>query len=185
MVLPTVRRYVWTREVFERVAAAGGFDGDERIELLDGELWQVSPPESPHSTGVLLVTEALRAVLVSGVDVRGEQPFALDDRSQPQPDVSVVRGGIRDYYEAHPKEVLLLVEVSDTTLRHDRVRKLAAYARNGVPEYWILDLNAARLEVYRDPSGSEYESKRVLAKGDTVSPLCYLGAEIAVADLLP
>ncbi len=94
-------------------------------------------------------------------------------------------GTIRDYTHAHPNKALLLVEVSDSTLRHDRIRKLAAYARNGVPEYWILDLQAARLEVYRDPIGSEYLSKAVLATGDVVSPLHAEHTRIADADLLP
>ena len=129
--------------------------------------------------------EALRTAFGAGYEVRNENPFALDETSQPQPDVSVVPGSIRDYTDGHPSQALLLVEVSDSTLPHDRGPKLAAYARNRMPEYWILDLKAARLEVYRDPSGSEYLSKTVLDAGDTVSPLHVPDSVIAVADLLP
>lgn len=121
----------------------------------------------------------------SGFEVRRETPFALDELSQPQPDICVVPGSIRDYTHAHPSEALLLVEVSDSTLPHDCGRKLAAYARNSIPEYWILDLQASRFEVYRDPAGSEYLSKTVLSAGDTVSPLHAPDVSIAVADLLP
>ena len=185
MALPTVRRRRWTRATFDRMVEAGGFDEDDRIELLDGELWEMSPPGSRHTTGTRLVEEALRTAFGPGYEVRNENPFALDETSQPQPDVSVVPGSIRDYTDAHPSQALLLVEVSESTLSHDRGRKLAAYARNEMSEYWILDLKAARLEVYRDPSGPEYLSKTVLAADDTVSPLHAPDAVIAISDLLP
>ena len=185
MALPTVRRHLWTRAAFDRMVEAGAFDEDYRIELLDGEIWEMSPPGSRHATGTLLVEQALRSALGAEFQVRGEKPFALDDTSQPQPDICIVRGSIRDYTDAHPSEALLLVEVSDSTLSHDRGPKLAVYARNGILEYWILDLNDARLEVYRNPSGSEYLSKRVLAADDMVSLLHAPDVVIAVADLLP
>jgi Uma2 family endonuclease len=185
MAFPNVRRHQWTRESFDRMVEAGGFDEDDRIELLDGELWDLSPPGSRHTTGTRLVEEALRSAFRSGYEVRSENPLALDDTSQPQPDVMVVPGSIRDYTYTHPSQALLLVEVSDSTLSHDRGRKPAAYCRNGVPEYWALDLQAARLEVYRDPSGMSSQSKSVLATQDMVSPLHAPDCVIAVADLLP
>ena len=185
MALPTVRRRIWTREAFDRMVESGGFDEDDRIELLDGEIWEMSPPGSRHTTGTRLVEEALRIAFGAGYEVRSENPFALDETSQPQPDVSVVPGTIRDYTDAHPNQALLLVEVSDSTLSHDRGRKLVAYARNGMPEYWILDLKASRLEVYRDPSDSEYLSKSVFSSEETISPLHAPDSVISVVDLLP
>lgn len=185
MPIPTVRKHLWSRSAFERMVEVGGFEEDDRIELLDGEIWEMSPPGSRHTTCVLLIEQALRSAPGTGFHVRGEQPFALDDSSQPQPDIAVVRGAIRDYSDRHPGEALLLVEVSDTTLSHDRGRKLAVYARSGLSEYWILDLNTLGFEVYRDPSGTEYKSKAVLSVRDTVAPLFAPDAAIAVADLLP
>ena len=185
MSIPTVRRRLWTRESFDRMVEAGAFDEDDRIELLDGEIWEMTPPGSRHVTGSRLVEEALRVAFGAGFEIRRETPFALDDTSQPQPDISVVRGSIRDFTDAHPSHALLLVEVSDSTLSHDRGRKLAAYSRNEISEYWILDLKASRLEVYRDPSDSEYLSKSVFAADDTVSPVHAPDSVIVVADLLP
>jgi Uma2 family endonuclease len=183
--LSTVRRHLWTRTEYERLVDAGGFDEDARIELLDGEIWEMSPIGTPHATCSLLVEQALHGITGSEFHVRGERPFALDDVSEPQPDVIVVPGAIRDYSQAHPGACVLLVEVSDTSLSHDRGRKLAAYARNLVPEYWIVDVQASSLEVYRDPADATYQSKSVLGRDDKLTPLFAPNGTIAVADLLP
>lgn len=114
--------------------------------------------------------------------VRGEKPFALDDVSEPQPDISVVPGAIRDYATAHPSESVLLVEVADSSLSHDRGRKLAD---NSVPEYWVIDVQASRLEVYRDPADGTYQSKTALVREDKLSPLFAPDISMSVADLLP
>ncbi len=181
----TVQRYRWTRADYDRVIETGGFGPDDRIELLDGDLWAMTPTGSLHSTAVLLVQKALRDTLASDFHVRGEQPVAIDDVSQPQPDISVVDGDIRDYAHKHPDTALLLVEVSDSTLSHDRGAKLVVYARNKIPEYWLLDLKASCLDVYREPSGTTYLSRITLTVRDTVAPLCDPDANIAIADLLP
>ena len=132
----------------------------------------------------MLAEQTLRAALGDSFQVRGEQPFALDDISQPQPDISVVRGSIRDYIDEQPSETPLLVGgVRFLPTARSRTRSLEA--RNAVAEYWILDLKAARLEVHRDPAGSEYLSKTTLGAQDAVFPLCAPDAAIAVADLLP
>lgn len=162
---------------------AGVFGPGDRIELLDGEILEVSPQGSRHATAIRLVEEALR-VASTGFDVRSQLPIALDDVSEPEPDVSVVPGWPRDYRDEHPDGAVLLVEVSESSLAHDRDRKLRAYARNGIPEYWILDLTTSRLEVYREPAGDAYTSAQVLAREKDIRPL-YVEASIRVADLLP
>lgn len=164
---------------------AGGFGPDDRVELLDGEIWDMSPQGTRHAVVYTAVHMALQRAFGEGHHMRCQLPFALDETSEPEPDVAVVRGAPFDYLESHPSEAQLIVEVSDSSLRHDRSRKLAAYARNGIPEYWILDLQASRLEVYREPAGTAYASKTVLAAGDTVTPLHAPEATIAVSDLLP
>lgn len=181
----TVRRRRWTRLDYERVVECGGFGPEDRIELLDGELWEMTPQGSRHAGVCGLVTEALRTAFGEGVWARVQSPIALDEVSEPEPDIAVVRGTPRDYMAAHPSQYLLLVEVSESTLSHDRGRKLAAYSRNGVPEFWLIDLVAERLEVYRDSSGSSYTSRVILGRGETVTPLNAPSSTIAVADLLP
>ena len=144
-----VQRHRWTRKEYDRMVVAGGIGSDTRIELLDGELWEMTPQDSRHSTAYELTGAAMRSAFPQAY-VRHQIPFALDEDSEPEPDLAVVRGSIRDYADGHPSEALLIVEVSDSSLRHDSVRKLAAYARNGIPEYWILDLQRLQLEVYRE-----------------------------------
>jgi Uma2 family endonuclease len=181
-----VRLYRWTRKAYERAVEAGVFPLDLRAELLDGQIVEkMSPQGSRHTTALRLVTRALEVAFGDGVDVRAQAPLSAGARSQPEPDVAVVPGSVRDYRDAHPEEALLVVEVADTTLRTDRGRKARIYAQAGFPEYWIVNLPGACLEVHRDPAGDAYRTKTTLAAGDTVAPLARPGAAIPVADLLP
>ena len=182
---PAVRRRRWTRFDYERVVDCGVFGPEDRIELLDGELWEMTPQGSRHAVVCTLVADVLRPAIGNGAHVRVQAPIALYDVSEPEPDIAVIAGGPRDHLAAHPSRDLLLAEVSESTLSHDRGRKLSAYARNGVPEYWLIDLVAERLEVYCDPSETAHDSKVVLSRGDKVTPLGAPGSQIAVADLLP
>ena len=182
---PAVRRRRWTRLDYEHVVECGGFGPQDRIALLDGELWEVSPQGSRHAAVYVIVTGAVQEAFGTGYHVRGQCPVALDDASEPEPDLAVVPGAPRDYLSAHPPPAVLLVEVSESSLSFDRGRKLVAYARNGIPEYWLVDLNADKLEVYRNPSGTGYASKAILGRGDTVVPLHAPDSVVTVADLLP
>ncbi len=115
----------------------------------------MTPEGSRHTTGMDLVADCLRRVLDSGFHVRLQHPLAADDYSEPEPDVAVVTGAIRDYRDAHPTLAVPIVEVSDESLHHDRTVKQRLDTRCGIPEYWILALPDARLEVYRDPAEHE------------------------------
>lgn len=165
---------------------AGAFRPDVRLELIEGEIVErMSPQGSRHATTVQLVAAALRRIFEAGFDVRVQLPIALGERSEPEPDVYVVRGNALDYLDAHPTEAVLLVEVSDATLALDRTVKLAVYAAAGVPEYWIANVPEACLEVYRDPAGETYRSKTTLRAGVTVAPTARPDHAIPVADLIP
>lgn len=175
----------WTREQFEAAAAKGAFDDDPRIELLDGHILSM-PVQSPrHVIAVDQTRDALASIFRDNFYVRAQSPFALDDLSAPEPDVAVVPGTRYDYASKHPTRAILLVEISDTTLAKDRGPKLRAYARNGVPEYWIVNLPDAQVEVHREPHGETYASRQVFRSGQTISALNRPDAVIAVADLLP
>jgi len=170
----------------------GIFRPDDRLELIDGQLVVKEPQDSDHFTTILLVADTLRAAFGPGWLVRPQGPVALDDRSEPEPDVSVVQGLPRDYREGHPVRPVLVVEVSKTRLGFDRARKATLYARNGVEDYWILNLVERMLEVHREPARLEtspgrwgYDSIQVLGAGEIVSPLAVPTARIRVADLLP
>lgn len=179
-----VRLRRWNRREYEELIALGVFGPEEHLELVDGEIFEMSPQSSRHATAVRAVEEALRRAFGSGFDVRVQLPLGLDDRSEPEPDVAVVRGSYRDYADAHPRTAVLLVEVSDTTLAYDRGRKRDLYARNGVPEYWILDLAAGALEIHRAPATGRYGEVATVRDDEIVTALAAT-APVTLADLLP
>ncbi len=175
----------WTRADYDKMIDAGIFQPSDRIELIDGDIVDMTPQSVRHVTAAQLVEEALRESYPHGYVVRAQKPIALGDGSEPEPDIAVVRGEPRDYVEAHPETAELLVEVADSSLKLDRGRKRCLYARLRAPEYWILNLVRDCLEAYREPAGEDYEDEGVLQRGNTISPLSCPGASIAVADLLP
>lgn len=178
-------RHRFSRDQYERMVEAGVFGPADRLELLEGEIIDMAPQKSRHATAVTLLGDALRSLFGAGVTVRVQLPFALDDRSEPEPDVAVVPGLPRDYRDAHPDRALLLCEVSDSTLAYDRGPKLRAYARAGIPEYWILDLVGGTLELCRGPGQDGYAERRLMSADDQVAPLDRPGPTLWVKDLLP
>jgi Uma2 family endonuclease len=185
MSTPTVRLRRWTRDEYEHMVESGIFRPEDHIELLDGEIVEMTPQGTRHGAVYSIVADVLRRAFGKGCYVRAQLPLALEDSSEPEPDIAIVGGTPRDYLDAHPSETLLVVEVSESSLRYDRGRKLRAYARNGVPEYWIVNLVDLRLEVYRSPSGEGFGDVSILTAGDHISPLHAPDAHIAVAELLP
>jgi len=182
----------WTRREYERLIDHGFLDEDDPIELLDGLLLVKEPQRSPHRTAVLLVARALERAFGEGWFVQTQSPIILDDRSEPEPDVCVVRGSPRDYVDAHPRHPALIVEVAQSGLRIARGRKARGYARARITDYWIVNLADRVLEVHREPARPGparprwgYASIDTLAADATVTPLAAPSATIRVADLLP
>jgi Uma2 family endonuclease len=182
----------WTRVEYEQLVECGFFKPGERIELIGGQMVVAEPQNSPHATAVGLAEDALRAVFGHGWVVRGQAPIALDDESEPEPDVAVVPGTRRDYREGHPRRPALVVEIAESSLAADRAIKGSLYARAGVPDYWIVNLPDRLVEVHRDPGpdaaaryGWAYQRVESHGPGAIVSPLALPGAGVAVADLLP
>jgi Uma2 family endonuclease len=187
MTLEHVEEHRWTRRDYERLAAQGFFRPGQRIELIEGVIYDMPPQNSHHSTAFRLAQEALRTVFPpeAGYEIRGQLPLALGDDSEPEPDLAVVTGGIRDYLDHHPTTALLVVEIADSSLLHDRKRKIPLYARSGIPEAWLCNLVRRVFEVYRDPENGVYQTRLVLRAGDTVSPLSQPEACLEISDLLP
>ncbi|HTO12566.1 MAG TPA: Uma2 family endonuclease [Candidatus Binatia bacterium] len=187
-----VRTRRWTRKEYRLLGERGVLPEDEPVELIDGQLIVAEPKGRPHVTAVALTAEGLRRAFGAGWHVFQQEPIALDDDSEPEPDVSVVPGGPRDYLVDHPARPVLVVEVAETSLDFDRHHKGSAYARAGLPDYWIVNLLDRRLEVYRRPGtdpaaefGWRYLGVEIFAPGTAVAPLARRNALIAVADLLP
>ena len=140
---------------------------------------------SRHAAIVDRAGEVLRGVFGDGCRVRMQCPLAMGDDSEPEPDLAVVPGRALDYVDAHPTTALLVVEVSDDSLRRDRTVKQRLYARHGIPEYWIIALPEERVEVYREPSDAGYRTVFMRRAGETLTPLARPAETIAVSDLLP
>lgn len=184
MAVAAIDFHRWTRKEYEQMAASGFFPPEARVELIEGLVYDMTPQSSGHTTSVHLAAAALRPAFPDRY-FRIQSPLALGERSAPEPDVAVVAGSPRDYRDDHPATALLVVEVADASLLHDRQRKLPLYASAGIPETWILNFRQKALEVYRDPADGVYRSRILLRAGDSVSPLAGSGLSIAVADLLP
>jgi Uma2 family endonuclease len=188
---PYVKTRRWRRMEYERLVGLGIFVG-ERLELLDGQLVVQEPQGSSHAAIVGQIGQVLRSAFGDGWHPRLQAPLALDENSEPEPDVAVVAGVYRDYVSAHPSTAVLVVEVAESSLRLDRRLKGGLYARAALPEYWIVNLVEGVLEVYRAPQsaadaayGWVYRSAEILRPPATVTPLAAPGARIPVVDLLP
>lgn len=182
----------WTRVEYDRLIDKGVFGPSDRIELLGGVLVVREPQGGPHAMGIRMVEEALRGVFAAGWDVRVQLPVALDDDSEPEPDIAVVPGRRRDYTRGHPARPVLLVEVADSSLELDRTEKASLYARARIADYWLVNLLEEVLEVRRDPVadtaaayGWRYSSTVTLRPGDAVTPLALPRSAIPASALLP
>src|SRR3984893_5412423 len=187
---PDVRTRRWTRIEYDRLIDAGFFRPGDPVELLGGQMVVAEPQGSRHFAALPATQEALGQAFGDGWEIRGQGPIALDDESEPEPDLAVVPGTFRDYRTAHPSSPSLVVEISETSLVLDRVHKGSLYARAGLVDYWIVNLPERRLEVYRDPQpdatspfGWRYRSVTVLGAGASESPLARPDRRVKISDL--
>jgi Uma2 family endonuclease len=186
-----VRSRRWTRSEYVKLIEAGFLGPGDKIELLGGQLCVSEPQNSPHARAISLGLETIQRDLAPGWHVRVQLPIALDDESEPEPDLAVVSGGPRDYAD-HPSRPALVVEIADSSLTLDRKHKGSLYARACLPEYWIVNLVDRVLEVYREPApdpaaqfGWAYGVALTLGPDAHVTPLAAPSARILVADFLP
>jgi Uma2 family endonuclease len=183
------RPWRWTRDDYYRLGELGFFHG-KRVELLFGEIVEMSPIGWPHVVACRKIAGLLEGIFAGlGWVSRGE-PLDLK-HSDPQPDVAIIPGRFEDY-ASHPTTAVLIVEVADSTLATDTTTKAELYATAGVPDYWVLDLNGRQLQVFRDPEplpvglgATAYRTRLVFTPADRVSPLAVPDASLLVADLLP
>ena len=187
----TLRTRRWTRVEYDKLIDAGFLGPGDKIELLAGQLCVSEPKNSPHAMAISLGLDALHKALAPRWHVRVQLPIALDNESEPEPDLAVVSGGPRDYTD-HPSRPALVVEIADSSLALDRTHKGSLYARARLAEYWIVNLVDRVLEVYRIPGpdagaayGWAYRVVLTLGPDDHVAPLAAPSDRILVTDLLP
>ncbi len=179
-----LRRFTVTE--YEGLIAAGFFRDDERLELIEGEIVQMCPIGSHHAGCVNKLAAQLVRQTTEAVQINNQSPLRLNNGGEPQPDLLALRGRA-DYYAAAnptPADVLLLVEVSDSTLRYDRDVKLPLYAQAGICEVWIVNLVEEVIEVYNAPVAGSYTSRRVLRRGESLTPTILPDLVLAVTDIL-
>jgi Uma2 family endonuclease len=184
------RKKRWTVDEFQRLSDEGWLDPGQTM-LLDGEIIEMPIQNPLHSKGVNLADYSMKAVFASGFVVRVQQPLVLSLWTDPEPDIAVVAGSIRDF-DAHPTFAALVLEVSDSTLAIDLGEKSLLYAAARIADYWVLDVNGRQLIVFRDPvadasiaSGFRYATKLTLDAAATIAPFAAPNVSLLVADLLP
>ena len=162
------RLRLFTVDEYERLVAAGILADAERVELIEGQIFEMNPIGPDHFWSVNDLNGVFRRL--DGVVVSIQNPIQLGHRVEPQPDVVVFRAGAPRDRVPSAEYALLVAEVADTSLAHDRYTKAPLYAQAGVPEYWIVDLNGERIEVYREPSPAGYRTVRFVLRGESLSP---------------
>ena len=162
-----VTRHRFTVAEYERMGQVGIFSEDERVELVCGEVIEMSPIGERHAACVALLTQLITLLLQRSAIVWVQNPIVLNDHSEPQPDIAVLKPRADFYRRSKPKpeDVLLVIEVSDTTLDYDQKVKVPLYAHAGIPEAWVVNLTEERIEVYGDPADGAYQTVRPYARG--------------------
>jgi Uma2 family endonuclease len=180
-----IQKQLLTIEEFERAWDDGAYPPDARLELIRGEVVEMSPIGDPHALCVIWLCDLLTVLRPKGI-LSPQNPLKLPElASIPQPDTVVFRR--RANFRSRPpraKDVLFLVEVSDTSLAYDRDTKMRLYAQAGVPESWLVDLKNQRIFVYRQPSSEEYQEVRVYYRGESISPKAFPEERFAVIEIL-
>ena len=178
-------RHRFTLEDWYQMLDAGVLRDDQRLELLDGEIFEMTPIDPPHASIVDRLTRFWVTRLGTRAIVRVQGPVPTDPRSEPQPDLAILRERADFYGQAHPttSDVHLVIEVADSSLAYDHA-KLRFYARARIPEVWIVDIQGDQLEVYRTPEGPRYTDVRMLSRGEIAASLAFPDVEVAVGGVL-
>ena len=158
---------------YYRMAEAGILGEDDRCELIEGEVIDMAPIGSYHASTVARLIRLLTRCVADRVIVIAQNPIRLNRQNEPQPDIALLRYREDFYRDAHPgpEDVLLIIEVADSSARYDREIKLPLYARHCIPELWIVDLRQRRVDIHRQPDGATYREARTVSGPDSVSPL--------------
>lgn len=171
---------------YYRMAEVGILSADDRVELLEGQIVAMSPIGNRHAGHLDRIADLLSPLVRHQAILRMQGPVRLSYRSEPQPDLTLLKRRDDFYTNGHPgaADVLLIVEVADTSTRSDREQKVPLYARFGIPEVWLVDINAGAVEVYREPAADGYRSKEVRRREDTLDITAIPGVTLNIDDVL-
>lgn len=172
----------WTCAEFLRLGDLGMFEGRGAM-LIESVILEEGPMNPPHAVTLSLCEDAVRTAFGAGWWVRNQSPLILGQDTDPEPDLAVVPGRPRDYTE-HPTTADLVVEVADTSLEFDTEEKRRLYAKAGIREYWVVDINGRRLLCFRDPERNDYRLHAAFDEVATISPLAAPTATVPIAEML-
>ncbi|MEG4247497.1 Uma2 family endonuclease [Microcoleus sp. Pol10D4] len=177
----------WTVKEYHKLGEMGFFHPEERVELLSGNIIKMSAKGTAHTSATRRTASVLSVLLGNQAAVYTQDPIALDDNSEPEPDIAVVRIDSFDYATHHPtpSEVYLIIEVADSSLTFDREIKAKIYARSGIADYWVLNVGDRQLHVFREPTENGYQSEVILGETASISPLEFPAFNIAIQAMLP
>lgn len=172
----SVTRKKFTLEEYHRLTDLGFFESGERVELIRGDIIKMAPKRTPHSVCNSLLLEELYSLLKGKANVRGQEPIIIPPNSEPEPDVVIARKKEDNYLSSHPQaeDILLVIEIADSTLKFERDVKLPLYAEAGITDFWILNLSDNQLETYSQPyqesNGTyNYRSKQIYLPNEVIS----------------
>jgi|ERR1044071_892076 Uma2 family endonuclease len=182
---PSLRRL--TTSEYEQMIAAGIFNEDDRVELLEGVIVEMSPKGMRHATSTDRAARHFIRLLGDRVIVRNQNPIRLNDYSEPGPDLVLAALEEFEYANRHPQpeDIYLVLEVADTTLAYDRHHKGSSYAAAGIAQYLILNVSEMEIEDYREPSADGYRRKQTHREGQEFNLVAFPAIKVKVSDLLP
>lgn len=177
----------WTVEDYHRMGDLGLLESGIRTELIAGQIMLLAPKGTAHVTTVQLFAAVLRERIGNHALIRTQDPIRLDLVSEPEPDLAIVRGSVLDYLTDHPRpeQILLIVEVADSSLKQDCQIKAKLYAQAGITDYWVVDINDRQLHVFRDPIATAYSRHLILTEPHSISPLAFPDLPISLGSILP
>ena len=181
----SLQKFLISVEDYHRMGEAGIFEDKERVELINGEIMVRSPISTYHNSHVDKAAKFFFETLSNEANIRTQGSVRLDNFSEPEPDITILKYR-EDFYrdkQPGPDDILLMVEVSPQTLTKDRTLKLSKYARSGIPEYWIVIPEEEIVEVYRRPKGEDYQEKNTYGRSDSWRFEAF-GLEVKGSDLL-
>lgn len=177
--LLTVREY-------NLMAQVGILTNDEKVELINGQIITMSPQGSFHAAAIRRTDRLFGKIFKDNVIIQKQLPIIVNEISQPEPDIAIVKYDALDYDDRHPNatEVYLVIEIADTTLKTDLEIKRQLYASGNIPEYWVLDVKQRQLYIYRQANNGDYETTMILTDQDSIEPLNFPDVEIKVSEML-
>lgn len=184
--MTSTKVHLWNVYEYHRMIKTGILTSDDKVELLEGQIIQMSPQRPPDAATTQCASDYLRDLLSGRAIVRVQLPITLLPNSEPEPDIAVVRIDSQRYIDHHPApdEIFLLVEVAKTTL-HDRVNKARIYAIANITEYWVLDVQQRQVYIFRQPGTETYQQEIILNQDATISPVAFPDINVIVNHLFP